>query len=79
MAYSVLELGLHAASQDVTLITPGRLDSVLHDPPPERSRHTIGRPRVVGKRLPSLENVLHDLKRFGTSSPWTGMAKGNGR
>lgn len=59
-AYSVLELGLHANTQQVTLITTGRLDAVLHEPPPERTPHTIGRPRVVGKRLPSLEQVLQD-------------------
>ena len=44
----------------VTLVTTGRLDAVLHEPPPERTRHTIGRPRVVGKRLPALEKVLQD-------------------
>jgi len=44
----------------VTLITTGRLDAVLHEPPPQRTRHTIGRPRVVGQRLPSLEQVLQD-------------------
>jgi hypothetical protein len=59
-AYSVLELGLHAQHQRVTLVTTGRLDAVLHEPPPQRTRHTIGRPRVVGKRLPALEQVLQD-------------------
>jgi DDE superfamily endonuclease len=59
-AYSVLELGLHAQHQQVTLVTTGRLDAVLHEPPPERTRHTIGRPRVVGTRLPALEQVLQD-------------------
>ena len=59
-AYTILELGLHATHQQVTLITTGRLDAVLHEPPPERTQHTIGRPRVVGQRLPSLEQVLHD-------------------
>jgi DDE superfamily endonuclease len=59
-AYSVLELGLHANSRQVTLITTGRLDAVLHEPPPERTPHTMGRPRVVGKRLPALEEVLQD-------------------
>ena len=44
----------------MTLITTGRLDAVLHEPPPERTRHTIGRPRVVGTRLPALEQVLQD-------------------
>src|SRR5712691_8885401 len=59
-AYSVLELGLHAQHQQVTLVTTGRLDAVLHEPPPERTRHTIGRPRVEGLRLPALEQVLQD-------------------
>jgi DDE superfamily endonuclease len=59
-AYSVLELGLHANAQQVTLVTTGRLDAVLHEPPPERTPHTIGRPRVVGQRLPSLEQVLQN-------------------
>jgi hypothetical protein len=59
-AYSVLELGLHANAQQVTLITTGRLDAVLHEPPAVRTQHTIGRPRVVGQRLPALEQVLQD-------------------
>jgi hypothetical protein len=61
-AYSVLELGLHAQQQRVTLVTTGRLDAVLHEPPPQRTSHTIGRPRVVGKRLPALEQVLQDAR-----------------
>jgi hypothetical protein len=59
-AYTVLELGLHANTQRVTLITTGHLDAVLHEPPPERTKHTIGRPRVVGQRLPTLSQVLQD-------------------
>jgi hypothetical protein len=42
-AYTILELGLHAQHQHVTLITTGHLDAVLHEPPPERTAHTIGR------------------------------------
>jgi hypothetical protein len=61
-AYSILELGLHCVAQHVTLIAPFRLDSVIHQPAEARTKHTIGRPRVVGKRLPSLESVLHDPK-----------------
>jgi hypothetical protein len=49
-------------AQQVTLITPFHLDAVLHDPPPARDAHTIGRPRVVGRRLPSLDVVLVDPK-----------------
>src|SRR5215469_7936489 len=59
-AYSVLELGLHANAHQVTLIMTGRLDAVLHEPPPERTQHTIGRPRVKGLRLPALEQVLQN-------------------
>ncbi len=58
-AYSVVELGLHAQVSHITLVITGQLDAVLHEPPPERTAHTIGRPRVVGARLPSLEQVLH--------------------
>ena len=73
-AYTVLELGLHAQAQQVTLITTGRLDAVLHETPPERTPHTIGRPRVVGARLPSLEQVLQDPKTVWQklSLPWYG-------
>ena len=73
-AYSVLELGLHAQEQQVTLITTGRLDAVLHEAPPERTQHTIGRPRVVGQRLPSLEQVLPNSETIWhtLTLPWYG-------
>jgi hypothetical protein len=58
-AYSCLELGVQARSCGVTLITPARLDSVLHALPPEQRRRG-GKPQVVGARLPSLEAVLAD-------------------
>lgn len=59
-AYTVLERGLQVNAKQVTLITTGRLDAVLHEPPPEHTQHTIGRPRVVGQRLPALETVLQN-------------------
>jgi DDE superfamily endonuclease len=59
-AYSIVELGLHCARQQITLIAPFRLDSVLHQPPPARRPHTLGRPPVVGPRLPALDHVLQD-------------------
>jgi hypothetical protein len=31
---------------------------MIHQPVPQRHPHTIGRPRVVGPRLPSLQRVL---------------------
>ena len=48
--------------EPLTLVMTGRLDAVPPAPPPERTRQTIGRPRVVGKRLPSLEQVLRDAE-----------------
>lgn len=36
-AYTILELGLQAQQQQVTLITTGRMDAVLHELPPERT------------------------------------------
>lgn len=60
LAYSILELGLQCAKHQITLIAPYRLDSVMHQPPPVRTKHTLGRPPVVGKRLPSLEHILQD-------------------
>jgi hypothetical protein len=60
LAYSILELGLQCAQQHVTLIAPFRLDSVIHQPPPQRSTSTRGRPPAKGKRLPSIEHILHD-------------------
>src|SRR5690348_14691289 len=59
-AYTVLELGVHAQGRQVMLVTTGRLDAVLHEPPPERTDRIIGRPRVVGERLPALEQVLQN-------------------
>jgi hypothetical protein len=59
-AHSVLEMVLHAQYQQVTLIPTGQLDVVLYEPPSERTKHAIGRPRVVGQRLLSLEQVLQD-------------------
>jgi DDE superfamily endonuclease len=76
-AYSILELGLHCAKHHVTLIAPFRLDSMIHQPPQARTKHTIGRPRVVGKRLPSLEKVLHDPQTVGQriTVDWYGEGK----
>jgi hypothetical protein len=52
-AYNILELGVYCQNRQVTLITPFRLDAMLHQPAPPRPSKTIGRPRVVGERLPS--------------------------
>jgi hypothetical protein len=76
-AYSILELGLHCPRQQVTLIAPFRLDAMIHQPAPVRDAHTIGRPRVVGPRLPSLQQVLHapDTEWDCLTLDWYGEAE----
>jgi hypothetical protein len=49
-----------------SLITRLRLDAALSDPPPPREPGTKGRPRLTGKRRPTLEAVLADER-----TPWT--------
>jgi hypothetical protein len=49
-----------------SVITRLRLDAALSDPPPPRAPGTIGRPRLKGKRRPTLEAVLADER-----TPWT--------
>ena len=56
-AYSVIELGLTCLSSGVTLIAPLRLDARLFGPPPPVTGKRVGRPPVVGQRLPNLAQV----------------------
>jgi DDE superfamily endonuclease len=49
-----------------SVITRLRLDAALSDPPPPRLPGTKGRPRLKGKRRPTLEAVLVDAR-----TPWT--------
>ena len=48
------------------VITRLRLAAALSDPPPHRAPGTTGRPRLKGKRRPTLEAVLADEK-----TPWS--------
>jgi len=59
-AYSVVELGTVGRKQQVTLIAPLRFDACLYTPPPERQPRQMGRPRLVGQRLPQLDRVLNN-------------------
>ena len=61
-AYSVIELGLMCVKRQASLIAPLRLDARLFAPPPQPEPHQMGRPRVVGKRLPNLSTVLNNPK-----------------
>jgi len=63
-------MGRHATRQQGTLITTGRLDAMLHASPPERTRHTMGRPRVGGTRLPAPETA-----RQKRTLDWDGEGK----
>jgi hypothetical protein len=62
--YAVIELLAIALnlSQPVYIITRLRLDAALYAPAPPRTPGTMGRPRVKGHRLPSLEQVATDPK-----------------
>ena len=58
--YSGLTLGLTCAKYQVTLIAPLRQDACLCAPAPARQPGQNGRPRIKGKRLPKLSQVLVD-------------------
>jgi hypothetical protein len=46
----------------VTMITRLRLDAALHKPPPPRLPNKVGRPPIVGKRLPTLKQRFANPK-----------------
>jgi hypothetical protein len=50
-----------------SMMTRLRLDAALDDPPPPRPAGTTGRPRLKGKRRPTLEAVLADEKTLWTT------------
>ena len=43
------------------MITRLRLEAALSDPPPPRASGTTGRPRLTGKRRPTLEAQIANL------------------
>jgi len=55
-----------AAWPRASVMTRLRLDAALPDPPPPRTPRTTGRPRLTGKRRPTLEAVWADER-----TPWT--------
>lgn len=56
-SYAAIDL-LNAVRRRICMITRLRLDARLFDPPVRRRPGTIGRPRVVGRRQPSLAERL---------------------
>ncbi len=63
---TLLDILRHLA-QPVTRITRLRLDAALYDPVPERPPGQTGRPRLKGKRLPTLHQGLWDPTPSWTS------------
>jgi len=60
-SFAAIEL-LNAVRRRICMITRLRLNARLFDPPPPRRRGAIGRPRVTGKRQPTLEKRLANPK-----------------
>jgi hypothetical protein len=66
-SFAVLELLAKVKTLPcASMITRLRLDAALYDPPPQRAPGTKGRPRLKGKRRPTLEAVLAEER-----TPWT--------
>ena len=60
----------HACRQcALRLIAPLRLDAVFYDAPPKRQPGMLGRPRLKGRRLPSLSERLKDAATLWESLP----------
>ena len=76
-AYSVVELGTACRNHQITLIAPLRFDACLYTPPPARQPRQMGRPRVVGQRLPRLDQVLFDSQTVWHKAwvTWYGQGK----
>ena len=56
-SYAAIDL-LNAVRHRLCVVARLRLDARLFDPPPRRRPGAVGRPRVVGRRLPSLSERL---------------------
>lgn len=66
-SYSIIDLGLTCTKLGLSLIAPLRLDARLFAPPPEPTAKKVGRPRVVGQRLPNLADIaLEPATRWQT-------------
>jgi hypothetical protein len=69
-SFAVLEL-LHSASQlphPLHWVSRLRMDAALYEPAALRQPGQMGRPRLKGKRLPTLENVLNDAQTLWESA-----------
>jgi hypothetical protein len=53
----------HQHRRHLTLVSKFYGDAALYEPPPPRTRRTIGRPRVKGRKLPSPQEVVAQTRR----------------
>jgi DDE superfamily endonuclease len=75
--YAALDL-LAALRPVATVVTRLRLDAQLFAPAPPRRPHQKGRPRLVGSRLPTLQQRASDPSAVWiplTVAPWYGQAE----
>lgn len=78
-SFAVLDL-LNAVNQlaQTLVVTRLRLDAALYEPAPERVAHQMGRPRLKGKRLPTLKVLLeeaHQQWQSVTVAHWYGTVE----
>jgi hypothetical protein len=73
-AFACREICKACIKHNVIFCTQLRLDASLHDFPPLQASKGRGRPRVVGERLPNLENLINDKKQRWVRlfTPWYG-------
>jgi hypothetical protein len=65
----------HRHHQHLTLVSKFYGDAALYEPPPPRTRRTIGRPRVKGQKLASPQEVVATTAtRTGLTVAWYGGA-----
>jgi SRSO17 transposase len=63
----------HQRRRHLTLVSKFYRDAALYEPPPLRTRRTIGRPRVKGRKLPSPQEVVaHRAHRTHLAVAWYG-------
>jgi hypothetical protein len=63
----------HHYRRHLTVVSKFYGDAALYAPPPPRTRHTVGRPRVKGQRLASPQEVVaHRTRRTRLRVAWYG-------
>ena len=71
-ALSLLHRCVRSPKKPITFITRLRLDAALYEPAPPRKPRQMGRPRLKGRRLPTLAGVATD-----PSTTWTTITIAN--